>query len=201
MTSNIPFLPGLTLTSAAEAFLLTLAIPQYLPHNPFVWTFIRAVAVNVVFYALYTVFIYPFFLSPLRHLPKPKGSIPLLGHGLSLFKKPPGKDFLKWVTEVPNGGLIHFRGFFYQDRLILTNPHSLGEVLVQKSYDFERPGRLRNFLRRILGDGLIIVEGDEHKFQRKHIMPVFSFRHIKGSHEYIKCGAIRANISLQSCIR
>jgi cytochrome P450 len=75
--------------------------------------------------------------------------------------------------------LIYFRGFGYQDRLLLTNPKSISEVLVQRSYDFEKPGKLRNFLRLVLGDGLIIVEGDEHRFQRKHIMPVFQFRHIK----------------------
>ena len=96
-----------------------------------------------------------------------------------MFNKPPGKDFLDMVTNVPNDGLIHFRGFFYQDRLLLTDPKSLAEVLVTKTYDFEKPSRVRNFLRTVLGDGLIIVEGDEHKFQRKHIMPVFSFRHIK----------------------
>lgn len=88
-------------------------------------------------------------------------------------------DFLKWVTEVPNDGLIFFRAFFYQDRLLLTSPEALAEVLVKKSYDFEKPGPARKFLRQVLGDGLIIVEGDEHKFQRKHIMPVFQFRHIK----------------------
>ena len=55
----------------------------------------------------------------------------------------------------------------------------LGEILVTRSYDFAKPNELRDFLRRVLGDGLVVVEGDEHKFQRKHIMPVFSFRHIK----------------------
>jgi hypothetical protein len=181
MASNVPAVPAFILASVVEAFIITLAIPQYLPHNPFLWTLIRTVGANLGLWAFYTVFVYPFFLSPLRHLPSPKsGSIPLLGHGLSQFKRPPATDFLKWVTEVPNEGLIHFRGFLYQDRLILTNPKSLGEVLVQKSYDFEKPARARQFLRRILGDGLIIVEGDEHRFQRKHIMPVFSFRHIKG---------------------
>lgn len=98
---------------------------------------------------------------------------------MALFKKPPGRDFLKWVTTIPNDGIIHFRGIFHQDRLLLTNAKALAEVLVQKSYDFEKPIKLRNFLRQVLGDGLIIVEGDEHKFQRKHIMPVFAFRHIK----------------------
>ncbi|KAF2402949.1 putative P450 monooxygenase [Trichodelitschia bisporula] len=171
--------PVLILTAAAEAFALTLLIPEHLPPHPFVWTLIRTSALNVGLYTLWTVFIYPFFVSPLRHLPQPKGSIPLVGHGYAMFRKPPAKDFLKWVTDIPNDGLIYFRGFLYQDRLLLTNPQTLAEVLVQKSYDFEKPTKLRNFLRRILGDGLIIVEGDEHKFQRKHIMPVFGFRHIK----------------------
>jgi cytochrome P450 len=31
----------------------------------------------------------------------------------------------------------------------------------------------------ILGDGLVVVEGEEHKFQRKNATPAFSFRHIK----------------------
>ncbi|KAJ4152267.1 hypothetical protein NW754_004062 [Fusarium falciforme] len=35
------------------------------------------------------------------------------------------------------------------------------------------------FLRHILGDGLIIVEGDQHKFLRKNTTPAFHFRQIK----------------------
>jgi cytochrome P450 len=61
----------------------------------------------------------------------------------------------------------------------LTDPKSLAEVLVTKSYDFEKPSEIRNFLRLVLGDGLVIVEGEEHKFQRKHLLPAFSYRHIK----------------------
>ncbi|KAF2427543.1 putative P450 monooxygenase [Tothia fuscella] len=175
----IPVVPALGIAAAAEAFLITILLPQYLPHNPFVWTLIRTIILNYGVFTTYHMFIYPFFLSPLRHLPKPGGELPILGNGLSLFKKPPAVDFLKWVSTIPNDGLIHFRGIFHQDRLILTNAKALAEVLVQKSYDFEKPTKLRNFLRLVLGDGLIIVEGDEHKFQRKHIMPVFAFRHIK----------------------
>lgn len=88
-------------------------------------------------------------------------------------------DFLKWVTDVPNNGLIYFRGFFYQDRLMLTTPESISEVLVHKTYDFEKPAKVVSFLRLVLGDGLILVEGDVHRFQRKHIMPAFQFRRIK----------------------
>jgi cytochrome P450 len=68
---------------------------------------------------------------------------------------------------------------FHRNRLLLSNPKALADVLVHNAYDFEKPMAIRNFLRRILGDGLIVVEGDEHKFQRKNILPAFSFRHIK----------------------
>jgi cytochrome P450 len=86
---------------------------------------------------------------------------------------------LKFITEVPNEGLIRFAGPFNSDSILLTDPSSLADVLVHRSYDFEKPSEIRKFLRLILGDGLIMVEGDEHKFQRKHLTPAFSFRHIK----------------------
>jgi cytochrome P450 len=98
---------------------------------------------------------------------------------MALFRKPPGKDFLEWMNDIPNDGLLMFYGLGNQPRVLLTNPKALSEVLVQKSYMFKKPRQLRTFLRRILGDGLIIVEGEEHKFQRKHIMPVFGYRHLK----------------------
>lgn len=102
-----------------------------------------------------------------------------MNRGMALFKKPPGREFLEWMNQIPNDGLIMFYGLFNQPRLLLSSPKSLAEVLVQKSYMFKKPKQVRTFLRRILGDGLIIVEGEEHKFQRKHIMPVFGYRHLK----------------------
>lgn len=32
---------------------------------------------------------------------------------------------------------------------------------------------------RLLGIGVLLAEGDEHKFQRKNLMPAFAFRHVK----------------------
>lgn len=86
---------------------------------------------------------------------------------------------LRCITETPNDGLIRVPGFFNQDALLLTHPSSLQDVLSHKTYDFEKPKKIRDFLRVILGDGLIVVESDVHKFQRKNIMPAFHFRHIK----------------------
>lgn len=172
-------IPALLFAAAAEALALTIAIPQYLPPNPLFRTLIRTTLLNFVLFAIYKVVVWPFFLSPIRHLPGPGNGMFLLGQGRAMFQKPAAQDFLKWQRTIKNDGLIYFRGIFYQDRLLVMSPKVLGELLVTKSYDFEKPAPLRNFLRLVLGDGLIVVEGDVHKFQRKNIMPVFQFRHIK----------------------
>jgi cytochrome P450 len=61
----------------------------------------------------------------------------------------------------------------------VTSPKALGEVLVTKNYDFIKPPDVREGIVRILGNGVLIAEGDEHKVQRKNLMPAFAFRHVK----------------------
>jgi cytochrome P450 len=83
------------------------------------------------------------------------------------------------MNDIPNDGLIKVPGVFNREEILLTDPSTLAEVLVHKSYDFEKTPEIRNIIRIVLGDGLIVVEGDEHKFQRKHLTSAFSFRHIR----------------------
>nr|POE74308.1 cytochrome p450 97b3, chloroplastic [Quercus suber] len=169
MAPGIPAPALLLLVTAAESAVAIVALKQHLPEHPLVYVFSRLLGLQVLIYLIYKIFIYPFYLNPLRDLPGPSGALPILGHGLSMFERPQGSEFARWMKVVPNDGLIHFRGFFNASRLLVTDPKALGEL----------PEPVRNFLRNILGDGLIIVEGDDHKFLRKNCMPSFSFRHIK----------------------
>ena len=50
-----------------------------------------------------------------------------------------------------------------QERILITSTQALGEVLTQNSYQYVKPAMLSNGLGRILGVGLILAEGDEHK--------------------------------------
>jgi hypothetical protein len=54
----------------------------------------------------YNIYIYPNFLSPLRHLPGPGGALPFIGNNLALFQQPPAQDYGRWMREVQNDGLV-----------------------------------------------------------------------------------------------
>jgi cytochrome P450 len=58
---------------------------------------------------------------------------------------------------------------FNIDRLLITSPKALSEVLTTKSYNFAKPYALRAGMSRILGVGILLAEGDEHKVSRRFV--------------------------------
>lgn len=94
-------------------------------------------------------------------------------------REPNGLPMREWAETIPNDGLVYYTTIFNQERVIVTSSKGLGEVLVQKSYEFIKPPQLRNGLGRILGVGILLAEGDEHKRQRRILQPAFAFRHVK----------------------
>ncbi|TKA79339.1 hypothetical protein B0A55_03459 [Friedmanniomyces simplex] len=131
-------------------------------------------------YVIYRIVI-PYFTSPLRRLPSPKGATFFMGHAIESLKAvPPGAAPLKWSKEVPNDGLIVFQGYFHAfQNLMVTTPETIMDVVNTHAADWEKPSDGRAFLRRILGNGLVVVEGNEHREQRKNVTPAFSGRVIK----------------------
>ena len=79
--------------------------------------------------------------------------------------EPTGAPMLRWVNEIPNDGLIRYMHLFNVDRLLITSPKALGEVLVQRNYDFVKPAMITSGLGRILGIGVLLAEGEEHKVE------------------------------------
>lgn len=83
------------------------------------------------------------------------------------------------MTEVEHDGLVRALMIFNREAVIAFSTEALSEVLVTKSYVFEKPMYIRNYLASILGWSVLTTEGDEHKRQRRSLNPAFSFRHIK----------------------
>ncbi|ETS87699.1 hypothetical protein PFICI_01527 [Pestalotiopsis fici W106-1] len=129
---------------------------------------------------VWSIILYPNFFSPLRHLPQPKdGNSWFMGQFKIIRELPSGYPHRKWIREVPNEGIIRYLGAFNQERLFINGDKALAEVLVHRNYDFNKPPELKTFLGRILGVGVLVAEGDEHKRQRRNLLPAFAFRHIK----------------------
>ncbi|KXJ88231.1 cytochrome P450 [Microdochium bolleyi] len=128
---------------------------------------------------IYSVFLYPKFLSPLIGLPEPSGGSWWNGHFATIIKEPSGSPQRRWASTLQHDGVIRYLGPFNQERLLVVGPKGLSEILVTKSYQFIKPPSVRAFLVRLLGNGVLVAEGDAHKAQRKNLMPAFAFRHIK----------------------
>lgn len=67
------------------------------------------------------------------------------------------------MNEVPNEAILRLRVLFNQERLFLTSPEALKEVLVTKPYEFHKPIQPSFLFRKLLGNGILVAEGADHK--------------------------------------
>ena len=162
------------LLSVLEAYLLIQILPQLRPVGGLGRLGNRLFLLNLFLYGCWAVLVYPALLSPLRHLPAPKGGNPIFGNTLQArFSKPRGEMSRRWMEEIPNDGLIRFRDLFNGDAVIPTSHAMLKAVVYDNAYDYAKQPRVVEILRTVLGDGLILVEGDVHKFQRKRELKLY----------------------------
>ncbi|KAK4188363.1 cytochrome P450 4V2 [Podospora australis] len=137
-------------------------------------------AVQLGVWVIWRVLFYPKFFSPLRGLPGPSDNSWYNGQFKKIVESPSGAPMIEWMDSIPNAGLIRYLGPLNQERLLPTSPKALVEVLNTKNYEFQKPSSLRHTIGRILGIGLLLAEGEEHKVQRKKLAPAFSVAHLKG---------------------
>lgn len=167
-------------SSLSASLLLNYLAPQYALNNSIAQTAIALFIPQWFLYYFYSIILYPKLLSPLRDLPMvTQGNHLIMGQWFTITGEPSGIPMRRWLHEVPNNGMIRYLGIFNRERILLTSPKALAEVLNTKNYDFQRPKFLLAGIGKILGIGLLLAEGDEHKFQRKGLSPAFNFRHIK----------------------
>ncbi|GAP87193.1 putative cytochrome P450 3A13 [Rosellinia necatrix] len=174
-------IPSLTLAATAESLFVARFYPDVFPNVFNLSTHLDIAAViflaNYAFAGLFWGLLYPRLLSPLRHIPGPRDLISIAHRTLIVTDRPSGDLFLDLIKKYPDHEILNLSAFDHQ--VLITKPRMLADLLVHRAYDFIKPPKISGFLRHVLGDGLIMVEGDQHKFLRKNTMPAFSFRHIK----------------------
>jgi cytochrome P450 len=112
-------------------------------------------------------------MSP-RFAPGPRG-LPLAG---SLFEF--GKDQLGFLRGVAGlGDVVSFRLGPMRAHL-LTSADLVREVLVERAGEFLQHPITREIFGRVLGNGILVSDGDFHRRQRRLTQPAFVARRIEG---------------------
>lgn len=170
---------GIKIQLLGVAFALSFLAQRYSPTSivGFVFEALGLFFVELLLYLAWTILIYPQYFSPLRAIPEAPNGRFFTGHTRKIMADPSGQPMREWIESVPNDGLIRYRNWGTY-RIAPTSPKALSEVLVTKNYDFEKPKHLVKGLGRLLGVGVLLAEGDEHKRQRKNLMPAFAFRYV-----------------------
>lgn len=125
----------------------------------YLFPFITAFALQTLLLIVYNVLLYPFYLSPLRHLPHPKQ--PSLRHR---FLTEPGHRFLRiWINEIPNDGLIRYYGLFNSERVLVTRPSGCKEVLQLQGYNYIKFPWALEMMGQIAPLGVLVAPPEKHK--------------------------------------
>ncbi|EIN04552.1 cytochrome P450 [Punctularia strigosozonata HHB-11173 SS5] len=108
--------------------------------------------------------------SPLRKLQGPASPSWAFGNFAQLLTGDTGRLQDSWLQQY--GKTMKVSGFFNRDRLFTVDPRALNHILTH-STDFQKPEVGRYNLGRIVGEGLLIAEGDAHRRQRRVMNPGF----------------------------
>ncbi|KAJ7670074.1 cytochrome P450 [Mycena polygramma] len=123
-------------------------------------------------YALYEILraVYKELTSPLRHIPGPKSTHWFYGNMKEFMEDEDSGLVERWVQEY--GTTFKFHQIFGQSGLHTTDTKAMHH-LISNTHIYQKSELSRFLLGRVVGPGILVVEGDVHKQQRKIMNPAF----------------------------
>ncbi|KAH7922165.1 cytochrome P450 [Leucogyrophana mollusca] len=107
----------------------------------------------------------------LAKIPGPKPASFLLGNLCELYQGQAGEADFKWQKLY--GNVIRYKGALGEDILMVSDPKALQYIFQTSGYHFPKLPERRVLSRMLTGRGVTWAEGDDHKRQRKVILPGF----------------------------
>ncbi|KAF7296500.1 Cytochrome P450 [Mycena chlorophos] len=116
--------------------------------------------------------------SPLTQLSGPKCPSFFMGNLAEMHDQENNNLISEW--ERAHGASFVYRGFVGGCRLMTTDPVAVAYIL-GNAYDYPKPDFVRDSLATMAAgkEGLLTVEGDQHRRQRRILAPAFTAAHIK----------------------
>ncbi|KAF8162780.1 cytochrome P450 [Crassisporium funariophilum] len=133
---------------------------------------------TLLLYGIYKVFgfIYKEVNSSLRDLPGPTSKSFLYGHFKELWDSENAALQHKWLEDY--GDTLQYKGFLGMTRLQTIDAKAINHIFMNH-YDYQKPEAAIYNIKRLLGKGVLLVEGDIHKHQRKILNPAFGPQQIR----------------------
>lgn len=166
MSETITRVPG---ASAALDFVLAHPIRSVL----------AGAGLAVVFFLLWA-WPYREYTVPYRNLPGPKPTSWFWGNFKEVIKEPILVPQTRWMNQW--GNVLRYKTLFGRPRILLADPAGLAYV-AQHTYEFHKPAVTVFTLEQVLGRGVLTVEGDAHRRQRRILSPAFGPPAIKSMHD------------------
>jgi len=101
----------------------------------------------------------------------PKSDHWLWGNFKTIFKAPTGEIHSKWLKQY--GPTFRYAMLFGASRFYTIDTTAISYILGH-SYSFTKPDQVKRTMINILGNGVLVAEGDDHKKQRKVLNSSFS---------------------------
>ncbi|PKY54087.1 cytochrome P450 [Rhizophagus irregularis] len=130
---------------------------------------------GIIGWITYKIFIWPFYISPLRKFPGPPSESLLYGNLKTLMREEYGVPQLRWIKKY--GNVIKYHGLFNKPTLLIADTKLVQEITLNKPYDFIKPYNASGI--SLVGRGLVYAEGHVHKRQRKTSSPAFTYSNVK----------------------
>jgi cytochrome P450 len=132
-----------------------------------------------VIFSAVLLLVYRFYIkprsNPIRLLPAPTQAP---AHK-RLLNEPNADQLAKWAHEINNEGFIRYYGILNVQKVLVTDPNIVHEILVKRPYSFIKPPPISKIIRSLLGNGIVVTEGDAHQNQKRALQPAFKTRNIK----------------------
>ncbi|KAH8824589.1 cytochrome P450 [Flagelloscypha sp. PMI_526] len=107
-----------------------------------------------------------------NHVRGPEPQSWLLGNMAQYFQAEAGTLDAKWAEEY--GGVVKIQGAFGSPALLVTDPKAL-QTIYNGGYKYQKHPIRRQLTKVLLGGGLTIADGEEHRIQRRINTPAFGF--------------------------
>ncbi|THU90836.1 cytochrome P450 [Dendrothele bispora CBS 962.96] len=107
----------------------------------------------------------------LRYLPGPKNPQLLYGNFIEIADDDNASIHEKWAEKY--GPTYRLNGLMKTNILVTQDPKAVHHILRYSEEVYHKPDATRATIGQLIGNGVLVVEGEEHKMQRKVMNPAF----------------------------